>query len=248
MNIYPISGMTCMTCVNDIYNALSPRLGKDQVQVSLMPPVLGLLGKEPPSLADLNAWIPSKFTIHPPLGENSGDSSAQSFEREEEKSTSFWPLILIALFLLTFTVVLPALKWEKDGMELMGYFMGGFFVVFSFFKFLNLAGFVRSFKMYDPMALSIPGWAWIYPFVELGLGITYLFDLFPAETSSLSWLPHALTLLVMGTGLVGVIQSVRNKKKIICACLGTVFNLPMTKVTIIEDSIMVVMAAVMLWF
>ncbi|MFY8133286.1 MAG: MauE/DoxX family redox-associated membrane protein, partial [Bacteroidia bacterium] len=109
-------------------------------------------------------------------------------------------------------------------------------------------GFVRSFKMYDPMALSIPGWAWIYPFVELGLGITYLFDLFPADVSGLDWLPHALTLLIMGTGLVGVVQSVMNKKKIICACLGTVFNLPMTKVTIIEDSIMVVMAAVMLWF
>jgi hypothetical protein len=38
-----------------------------------------------------------------------------------------------------------------------------------------------------------------------------------------------------------------NKKKIVCACLGTVFNLPMTKVTIIEDSIMVAMAAFMLW-
>jgi hypothetical protein len=51
----------------------------------------------------------------------------------------------------------------------------------------------------------------------------------------------------MGTGLIGVVSSVLNKRKIICACLGTVFNLPMTKVTIVEDTIMVVMAALMWW-
>jgi copper chaperone CopZ len=246
MTIYPISGMTCMTCVNDIYNALAPKLGKDNVQVSLMPPVLGIIHDQV-SHEQLNQWIPSKFKIHPPLSSGEISKTSKSFETEEKPATSFWPLILITLFLLVFTALLPWLRWGKSGMEVMGYFMGGFFIVFSFFKFLNLAGFVRSFTMYDPLARSIPGWAWIYPFLELGLGMTYLFDFFPHHVSGLDWLPHVLTLLIMGTGLIGVVQSVMNKKKIICACLGTVFNLPMTKVTIIEDSIMVAMAAFMLW-
>jgi hypothetical protein len=38
-----------------------------------------------------------------------------------------------------------------------------------------------------------------------------------------------------------------NKDEIQCACLGTVFKLPMTTVTIVEDLLMVVMAAAMLF-
>ncbi|RYZ78221.1 MAG: heavy-metal-associated domain-containing protein, partial [Proteobacteria bacterium] len=44
----------------------------------------------------------------------------------------------------------------------------------------------------------------------------------------------------------GVLQSVLNKRKIQCACLGAVFNLPMSTVTIIEDGLMIAMSAVML--
>jgi hypothetical protein len=40
-----------------------------------------------------------------------------------------------------------------------------------------------------------------------------------------------------------VIQSLLNKRKIRCACLGTVFNLPMSTVTLVEDGLMVAMAA-----
>ncbi len=39
-----------------------------------------------------------------------------------------------------------------------------------------------------------------------------------------------------GISSIGVIQSVMKKRKIQCACLGTVFNLPMSTVAIIEKS------------
>lgn len=54
------------------------------------------------------------------------------------------------------------------------------------------------------------------------------------------------TIIVMGFNSIGVIQSVVNKKKIRCACLGAVFNLPMSTVTIMEDLLMVVMSGMML--
>jgi hypothetical protein len=56
---------------------------------------------------------------------------------------------------------------------------------------------------------------------------------------------HLITAVVMFVSLVGVIRSVINKSEIQCACLGTVFNLPMSYVTIIEDGIMLVMALLM---
>ena len=41
--------------------------------------------------------------------------------------------------------------------------------------------------------------------------------------------------------------SVLDKKKIKCACLGDIFNLPMSTVTIVEDLTMVAMAGIMLF-
>ena len=50
----------------------------------------------------------------------------------------------------------------------------------------------------------------------------------------------------MSISIIGVLQSVLNKKKIQCACLGAVFNLPMSTVTIIEDALMIVMSGIMI--
>jgi hypothetical protein len=75
--------------------------------------------------------------------------------------------------------------------------------------------------------------------VELGLGVAYLAGLAPVAT-------NLVTLVVMLIGLVGVSQALLQKRRIQCACLGTVFNLPMSRVTFIEDGLMAAMAATML--
>jgi hypothetical protein len=60
---------------------------------------------------------------------------------------------------------------------------------------------------------------------------------------TLSWIALALSLI----GAIGVIQANFSKQTIQCACLGTVFNLPMSIVTVIENVSMAAMAAWMLW-
>ena len=69
--------------------------------------------------------------------------------------TTYWPLILIGLFLLSIST---GISWQQGGgMTLwMEVFMGGFFLVFSFFKFLDLPGFARSYRSYDLLAASCP--------------------------------------------------------------------------------------------
>ena len=86
---------------------------------------------------------------------------------------------------------------------------------------------------------SVYSYGFVYPFIEFGLGIAYLVNFKPMVT-------NAITLVVMLFSSIGVILAVMNKQKIKCACLGTGFNLPMTTVTIIEDLLMVAMAAWML--
>jgi hypothetical protein len=112
---------------------------------------------------------------------------------------------------------------------------GRILLAFSFFKFLDLRGFVRSFRRYDLLAKQSSLYAWIYPFLELALGFGWGFA---GGTFSIA----LVTLLLMGFGAIGVIRAVRQKQAIQCACLGTVFQLPMTRVTIIEDLIMVIMS------
>jgi hypothetical protein len=96
-----------------------------------------------------------------------------------------------------------------------------------------------SYTQYDIVAAKWKGWAYMYPFVELILGILYLTNVVPFYT-------NIATALILGVSTIGVVQSNLNKKKIQCACLGDVFNLPMSTVTIVEDVTMVVMAVVML--
>ncbi|MEZ6045474.1 MAG: hypothetical protein R3C11_07805 [Planctomycetaceae bacterium] len=128
-----------------------------------------------------------------------------------------------------------AFSWPRA----MGNFMGGFFLVFSFFKLLNLSGFVMAYQTYDILAKKSVPYAYAYPFIELGLGIGYL-------TSFAPILVNILTAIVMVLGLAGVTNALVKKQKIQCACLGTVFDLPMTIVTFFEDGIMAAMAIGML--
>ena len=118
-------------------------------------------------------------------------------------------------------------------------FMGLFYIVFSFFKLLDLKGFPESFKMYDPLAKVMPVYRWIYPFIELTLGILFLMRI---QIS----IALVITLVILGITTIGVTRILLNNKTIQCACLGTALKLPMTKATFIENSIMIVMAIIML--
>lgn len=60
-------------------------------------------------------------------------------------------------------------------------------------------------------------------------------------------LTNWITLIVMGISIIGVLKSVLNKRKIRCACLGAVFNLPMSTVTIVEDAVMILMSGFTLY-
>jgi presenilin-like A22 family membrane protease len=118
--------------------------------------------------------------------------------------------------------------------------MAGFFLLFSLFKFLNLTGFADAYATYDLIAKRSRAYALAYPFIELGLGISY----------ALNWnfsLINSITAFLMAIGSIGVISALQAKHTIQCACLGTALKLPMTKVTLIENLAMGVMALGMLY-
>ncbi|NQZ79065.1 MAG: heavy-metal-associated domain-containing protein, partial [Ekhidna sp.] len=157
----------------------------------------------------------------------------------DKSITTYQPLILIVGFISGVSFLSQYPFGEFSWMLWMRHFMAGFFLVFSFFKLLNIKEFASSYAMYDLLAAKWKTWGYIYPFVELGLGVSYLIDFNPIVTN---W----LTAVVLGFSSLGVIKSNLDKRKIKCACLGDVFNLPMSTVTIVEDVTMVAMAVAML--
>ena len=110
----------------------------------------------------------------------------------------------------------------------MNGFMRGFFLVFSFFKLLDIKGFALSFKMYDLIARRLPVWAFAYPFVEIAFGVAFLTKFMPVAT-------NVAEIVLMLIGAAGVLKALIDKRSIRCACLGSVLNLPMTTVSLVED-------------
>jgi len=152
---------------------------------------------------------------------------------------TYQPLLLVLAYLVGLVLLVEMTAGSFHWMRAMTHFMGGFFVAFSFFKLLDLPGFVTSYQSYDVLARRSVAYGYTYPFIELTLGIAYLTAFVPILT-------NLVTLAIMVAGLVGVTQALLAKRQIKCACLGSVFNLPMSYVTFIEDGLMAVMAVTML--
>lgn len=152
------------------------------------------------------------------------------------KGVTYYPLLLLGTFLFGVVGLVEFRLGAIDSTRAMQNFMGAFFLAFAFFKLLDLRGFADSYRMYDVVAQRIPSYGYMYPFIELALGAAYVSGIQPVAV-------NVTTLVVMLVSSIGVIQSVVQKRKIRCACLGTVFNLPMSTVTLVEDGLMIAMAA-----
>lgn len=158
---------------------------------------------------------------------------------EVAEKNSYYPIFLIFAYITGATLLVQAVQSQFNWMQWMSHFMAGFFLVFSFFKLMSLKGFAEGYATYDVISKNFYGWGIIYPFVELSLGIAFLTGFNPVIT-------NAVTFLVMGISTIGVVQSLLQKRTIQCACVGTVFKLPLGKVTLFEDLLMVIMSGLML--
>lgn len=238
---YTITGMHCASCVAKIEDALRGIDGVTNARVTLDPPAAEVEMSEHVPLTLLNEKVASKggYYLEEAIAVGVEAGAADAAKSAEQPPESLYPLFLIVAYILGVVLLVAAVTGGWSIAPMMRHFMAGFFLVFSFFKLLDLQGFADTYRGYDLFARRSKAYAWAYPFIELGLGVAYLMDLYPVAT-------NLVTLIVMGVGAVGVLRVLLDKRSIRCACLGTALNLPMTKVTLIEDLTMAAMASVML--
>lgn len=232
---YQLTGMTCGGCENKVKSNLlvlpdvtSVEVSKDTTSATIsMDKHIGL-----DIFQQALGGTDSKYQI-------SAVHHSETLEEAKSWGETYKPILLIFGYVTAISLVV---SWQGSSINFMVFmriFMAGFFLTFSFFKMLNLKAFAESYAMYDIVAKKFSAWGYIYAFIELGLGLSFALNLSPVVVN---W----VTLIVMTISILGVLESVLNKKKIQCACLGAVFNLPMSTVTIVEDAIMIAMSAAML--
>ena len=135
-------------------------------------------------------------------------------------------------------IVSVLLRVTFDG-NFLNYFMGVFFAVFASFKLAGYQMFKEMFAGYDVIAKRSTIYTALYPFIELSLGIAYLFNVAPGPRD-------VITFIIMAVSSIGVFQELKRRRGIHCACLGNIIKLPLSTVSLVENVGMGLMALAML--
>ncbi len=234
---YKVDGMTCQGCKASVQKKLMQIENVTDVAVDLEKGEAEVSMSQHVSTEHLKAALPEKYTLSEKAPKEQPKVVPNINFEEESKWQQLKPLFLILFYITTASILMHYKEW--NGSEAMMDFMGLFYVVFSFFKMLDLQGFPDSFRMYDPLAKRAPIYAKIYPFIETALGMMFLMR-FQVQIALI------LTIIILGITTIGVSKTLLSKKSIRCACLGTALKLPMTEATFIENAIMLVMAVALL--
>ncbi|HSX10685.1 MAG TPA: MauE/DoxX family redox-associated membrane protein [Chlamydiales bacterium] len=149
----------------------------------------------------------------------------------------YWPLISLVVIA---GLAATALSSGFEMRSWMHYFMGFFLCQFAMLKIFHPGGFADGFSMYDLIASRWRLYGYIYPLIELGLGLGYLSFFAPV------WV-YSVTMIVLGIGAIGVVRSLLRGLDLRCACMGTVLDVPLSTVTLTEDVAMIAMAALLLY-
>ena len=231
---YKLTGMTCSSCEAKVKSALLMVENVTKVEVSKDNQTATISMDKHIELSTFQNTLDKKYTI-------TAMEHNETTEQAKNWFTTYKPILLIFGYITTIAIIVATHQNTFHWMQAMNIFMAGFFLTFSFFKMLDLKGFAESYSMYDIVAKKVKAWGFMYAFIEMALGIAYATNFQPLFT-------NIFTLVVMSISIIGVLQSVFNKRKIQCACLGAVFNLPMSTVTIIEDALMILMSVTMILF
>lgn len=247
---FTIKGMTCNGCRTQVENKLNTLAMVQRTAVSLENETAVIESAQGVDMGILRKALPEKYTIilaqdlkkvqETPV-QSVGVFKGTYIDNNDNSATSklvqLKPLFFILGYIVGAVLLLNYKNWDNG--QAMLDFMGLFYIVFSFFKMLDIKDFASSFQMYDPIARRVSVYGNAYPFIETALGLMFLLR-FEVQIALVA------TVVLLGVTTFGVTKTLLAKKEIQCACLGTALKLPMTEATFIENAIMIVMAIVML--
>jgi glutaredoxin len=156
----------------------------------------------------------------------------------DPKATSYTPVI--AVFGVAAAIAL-AIDW-LTGAPLIGLVGAGRFIavamcLLAMLKLQDVDRFATTFLGYDLLARHVVPYAYVYPFAELGTGLLML-------AGVATWLSVPVALVIGTIGAVSVFKAVYvDRRSLKCACVGGGSNVPLGFVSLVENLMMIAMAA-----
>ena len=144
--LYTVSGMTCDGCVQTIGNKLNLESEISEVNIDLNSSVMSITADKEFSINELNKII-----------KNVGDYKINEYKNKNifVKILSLFNTYKPILVSLSMVIILSLITTNNDNFSITNfcrYFMGYFFIIFSFLKLLNVKQFAISFSNYDPIS------------------------------------------------------------------------------------------------
>ena len=171
---FAVAGMTCEGCRAKVIATLSNLA--DEVTVTREPPLARLRADHPITLDTVQRALAAagKYTAtNAPMIAATVASETETNAPTDSWLKTYYPLLIIGAYIGVASLTGAGLSgWMTN-------FMAGFFLVFSAFKFLDLKGFATSYATYDLLAKRWSAYGLIYPFLELALGLAFLFRFVP---------------------------------------------------------------------
>lgn len=228
--------MTCSNCATRIKSELLKLTEVESAEVTLEnKETVITMTRHVPLLVLQNAIAKAGNYVITEKGNHSMEMKSVS---SQSWLVTYKPILIIFLYIVLIASAVVYI-YDLSVHEWMNFFMAQFFLVFSFFKVLDLKGFAEGYSTYDLLAKKWEAYGFIYPFLELIFGVWLL-------TGLNSYLCYVLIIVVMGFSTLGVINSLSKKQIIECACLGTIFKIPLGTATLVEDILMIAMSGVSL--
>lgn len=224
---FAINGITCASCIQKISALLSSKINATNINFSVNNTVIEFSTTTTIDIKQINQLLKGIGNY------NIGIIDTTNSLQNSENTTSYKPIYMIFTYLILVNLVISFRSMEL--INFMPNFMASFFLVFSFFKLLDIKGFADGYSFYDIIAKKFYSYGYIYPFIEFSFGFGYLIT------------PHNLyfnliVFLLMLISSIGVIKAKLSKQQFYCACVGTFLKVPLGSIAIIEDLLMTVMS------
>lgn len=138
-------------------------------------------------------------------------------------------IIIISIFYSIYISNKLYLYYNKlDKKKLNKNIMGTILILFGILKLYDINTFSSIFQKYDIISKIFPIYSYIYPFLEIYLGLNFI-------TNTNIKYTQLLTKNLMMISILSVIISLHLGEKLRCGCMGSFFHIPLSYVTISEN-------------
>ncbi|HEY5825598.1 MAG TPA: cation transporter, partial [Cyclobacteriaceae bacterium] len=166
---YNVTGMTCEGCKAKVSYLLSHTPGVQQVDINLTKGEVAVTMDKHIATSTLQEALKEypKYKLSEEVSQPVHHAPAAVIDDTETKSwiATYKPILLIFGYITAISLIAANTSNGFNTMLAMRVFMAGFFLIFSFFKMLDLNGFADSYSMYDVIAKKFKGWGYAYAFI-----------------------------------------------------------------------------------